>query len=114
MSSPVVHWEIAGKSESGLVEFYSRLFGWQVNTENPEYGLVEGSDGGIGGGIMSLPESVPAYVTIYVQVDDLEGAIAKAAELGGGLIRPPEAIPGVGRFALIRDPEGNVIGLLGE
>ena len=45
---------------------------------------------------------MPAYVTIYVAVEDL----------GGTSLVPPTPIPGVGSFALFQDPEGNTIGIL--
>ncbi len=115
MSNPVVHWEIGGRDAAKLAAFYSKLFGWSINTENPEYGMVDpGGDGGIGGGIMKMPEGIPPYVSIYVHVDNLEASLAKAGELGGATIKPPEPIPGVGSFALFQDPEGNVIGLLSD
>jgi len=115
MASPVVHWEIGGRDAAKLEAFYSKLFGWNINTENPEYGMVDpGSDGGIGGGIMQAHGDVPPYVTIYVHVEDLAASLAKAGELGGVTIKPPEPIPGVGSFALFQDPEGNVIGLLSD
>jgi len=115
MANPVVHWEIGGRDIAKLEGFYAKLFGWNINTENPEYGMVDpGGDGAVGGGIMKMPEGIPPYVTIYVHVDDLEASLAKAGELGGVMIKPPAPIPGVGSFALFQDPEGNVIGLLSD
>jgi predicted enzyme related to lactoylglutathione lyase len=114
MANPVVHWEIGGREAAKLFSFYGQLFDWQINTENPEYGLVGPSDGGIGGGIMEVASDVPPYVTVYVHVADLDATLAKVAELGGCMVKPPAPIPGVGSFALFRDPEGNVIGLLSD
>lgn len=111
MSHPVVHWEIGGRDAEGLRAFYASLFGWKIDPANPEYGLVETGDG-IGGGIMRSPEGAPPYVTIYVQVDSLEAALDRVRELGGQPLVEPTAIDDVGKFALFRDPEGNVIGLL--
>jgi predicted enzyme related to lactoylglutathione lyase len=114
MPNPVVHWEIGGREAAKLTRFYGQLFGWTIDTANPEYGLVEADDGGIGGGIMQVHGDVPQYVTIYVHVDDLKGTLARAESLGGETVKPPEPIPGVGSFALIRDPDGNVVGLLSD
>jgi predicted enzyme related to lactoylglutathione lyase len=55
---------------------------------------------------------VPAYVSIYVSVDDLAASLAKAESLGATAIMQPTPIPGVGSFAMFSDPEGHVIGLL--
>ena len=60
------------------------------------------------------PEGTPArsYVTFYVQVDDLQVALDKAAGMGGKAIVPPmEIAPGMGSIAMFEDPAGNTIGL---
>ena len=61
---------------------------------------------------MRCRDDMPAYVTIYVEVDDLNKSLAAAEHLGGTSLLPPTAIPGVGDFALLSDPEGNTIGIL--
>ena len=112
---PVVHWEIGGRDGERLQEFYSRLFGWSIDATNREYGLVAADPerGGIGGGIQTVRPEIPPYVTVYVQVDDLAKSLAEAERLGGATVHEPTPIPGVGSFALLRDPEGNMVGLLG-
>lgn len=113
MANPVVHWEIGARNGSKLNEFYSALFDWKIQV-NPEmhYGMVEtGGEGGINGGISSLPPEAHPYVTIYVQVDDLVATLAKAESLGGKTILPPMPIPNTGSIAMFTDPEGHVIGL---
>ncbi|HEU5109609.1 MAG TPA: VOC family protein [Micromonosporaceae bacterium] len=111
MTHPVVHWEIGGRDAERLRAFYADLFGWRIDAGDPEYGLVETGDG-LGGGILRTPEQVPPYVTVYVQVPDLEIALRRAAELGGKQVKGPTPIADVGEFALFEDPEGNLIGLL--
>ena len=69
-------------------------------------------DEGIGGGLMHCHDDMPAYVTIYVAVEDLDATLTKVKDLGGTPLLPPTPIPGVGAFALFQDPEGNTIGLL--
>jgi predicted enzyme related to lactoylglutathione lyase len=111
MPDPVVHWEIGGRDLDGLTAFYRELFGWQPTTFDPDYRLVDlGS--GIGGGLMRCRDDMPAYVTIYVAVDDLEATLEQVRSLGGTPLLPPTPIPGVGAFALFQDPEGNTIGVL--
>jgi hypothetical protein len=74
--------------------------------------LIPPAPPGIGGGILQTEGPVPPHVTIYVQVEDLEATLERAALLGGSTLRAPEAIPGIGRFAVFQDLEGNAIGLL--
>jgi uncharacterized protein len=41
MGQPVVHFEIAGKDPAKLHEYYSDLFGWEIDANNPmNYGMV--------------------------------------------------------------------------
>lgn len=112
MAHPVMHWEIGGKDAGALRQFYADLFDWQITGAGPEYALVAPAEGGMGGGIMQNPADVPPYVTVYVAVDDLDAALADAARLGGGTVVGPTVISDNMSFAMFRDPEGNVIGLL--
>jgi hypothetical protein len=112
MPQPVVHWEIGGRDLPALRDFYAKAFGWTITDAGPTYALVQAVNGGLGGGLMQASEQTPPYVTIYVQVDDLDAALAEIAELGGTTLVPPTAINDTSWFALFRDPEGNVVGLL--
>ena len=83
-----------------------------------QYGMVRtggtGGTGGIDGGIFTAEGNIPRYVTIYVQVPDLQATVDRAVALGGKAVIPPTPIPGVGAFAMFQDPESNLIGLFRE
>lgn len=54
MGSPVVHFEIHGGDSAAISDFYSSVFDWHINADNPmNYGLVDtDADGsGIAGGV---------------------------------------------------------------
>lgn len=119
MGQPVVHFEITGQDAEKLHGYYSQLFGWEIDANNPmKYGVVarEGNtnaDGaGIGGGIAPGPEGYGGHVTFYVEVPDVEAALAKAESLGGtrmmGPVKPMEGI----EIGLFNDPEGHTIGVV--
>lgn len=112
MSNPVVHFEIASEHAKELQAFYSQLFGWKVDTNNPvEYGVVEtGSERGIAGGIGPAMGG-PNRVTFYVEVDDLRAYLDKAVSLGGKTLMEPDAVPGGPTIAMFQDPDGNITGL---
>ena len=116
MPNPVVHWEIATKDAKGLSEFYTNVFGWKVDSENPmNYGMVEtGGEGGIGGGIFQAEEGAEPFVTLYIEVDDLQAYLAKVESRGGKTVMPPTEIPGVVTLAVFTDPQGNRIGMVKE
>jgi hypothetical protein len=119
MGQPVVHFEIIGKDAGKLQSYYSDLFGWRIDANNPmNYGVVprEGNtnaDGiGIGGGVGGGPEGYQGHVTFYVEVPDVEASLAKAERLGGKRLMGPDKVSEefeVGQFA---DPEGHVIGVI--
>lgn len=113
MANGVVWWEIAGKDGARLQQFYANAFDWQVNADNPmQYGLVDGRDGGIGGGLSGTQPGMDGHVRIYVAVDDLDAHLKKIEGLGGKTVMPPMEIPGMVTFALFADPEGNTVGLI--
>ncbi len=115
MAAPVVHWEIHALDGKRLQDFYSNLFGWKVDANNPmNYGLVDtGSTKGAMGGIAQRGEqSPPANITFYVEVEDLQDYLSKAEMLGGRTVVPVTEIPDAVTMAMFSDPDGNVIGLI--
>jgi uncharacterized protein len=119
MGQPVVHFEVIGRDADKLHSYYSELFGWDIDSNNPmKYGIVQretnvNSDGvGIGGGVGTGPEGYDGHVTFYVEVPDVEAALAKAESLGGSrMMGPDEVMEGL-EIGLFGDPEGHIIGLV--
>ncbi|MDQ3857099.1 MAG: VOC family protein [Actinomycetota bacterium] len=119
MGQPVVHFEIVGKDAETLQRYYSDLFGWAIDASNPmSYGIVarEGNTNaegvGIGGGIAAGPEGYGGHVTFYVEVPDVEAALAKAESLGGSRMMGPETVMDGVEIGLFNDPEGHVVGVV--
>ena len=111
MANPVIHFEIGGRDAPALQEFYRNLFEWEIDAENPmDYAFVNTGEGGLNGGIHQ-PAEQPPYITVYVQVDDVQAYLDKAEALGGKTVLPLTSIPDVGQMAWLQDPEGNKIGL---
>lgn len=119
MGQPVVHFEVLGKDADKLRGYYSELFGWEMDTNNPmNYGVIDREDNlgdrgvGIGGGIGASPEGYEGHVTFYVAVDDVEAALAQAESLGGTRVMGPEDVYEGLTLGQFTDPEGNLIGVL--
>ena len=113
MANPTVWFEVAGKDRDALKHFYSSLFDWKLaDMDEMSYTTVEASDGGIPGGIGAAPEGHGGHVTFYVQVDEIEAALARAEELGGKRVMGPMDLPGGGQIGMFTDPEGHEIGLV--
>jgi predicted enzyme related to lactoylglutathione lyase len=47
-----------------------------------------------------------------VGVNDPDATVAKAKELGASVLVEPMDIPGVGRFAVLQDPQGAAFGVI--
>lgn len=119
MGRPVVHFEVIGKDGEALRRYYADLFDWNVEANNEmKYGLVDrgenlSSEGiGLGGGIGQGPDDYDGHITFYVEVPSVEDALAKAESLGGTRVMGPETIMGRMVLGRLKDPEGNLIGLI--
>ena len=108
----VIHWEIQSKMPEKLHDFYSDVFGWSIDANNPmKYGMVEskgadGINGGIGGS-----ESPSAEVLVYVGVPSIDDVLEKIMSSGGRTLMPRTDIGPV-IMAIFQDPEGNTMGLV--
>jgi predicted enzyme related to lactoylglutathione lyase len=118
VANAVVHFEITGRDGEKLQAYYSELFDWQIDNVGNGYGVIPrdghtNPDGvGIGGGIAQGPDGYEGHVTFYVEVPDVEAALAKAESLGGKrMMGPEEVFEGV-EIGLFTDPEGHVAGVV--
>src|SRR5688572_14393153 len=115
MSNPIAFFEITCRDSARLVTFYREMFGWTIEVHSDQkYATVStGATGGTGatdgavgrsGIISELPDSVPAALTVFVRVESLDGALARAATLGGQVLFPPMQLPTGQTVAMITDP----------
>ncbi|MEY3251645.1 MAG: hypothetical protein RL227_618 [Pseudomonadota bacterium] len=97
--------------------FYAGLFGWaikDVDTGTGAYHVAHVGDtqvAGIMGMVPGGPPMPPAWGA-YVTVADVGETIAKCAVLGGKTLVPPMDVPGVGRMAVLQDPQGAVFSVM--
>ena len=107
----MIHFEITGRDGAALQRFYGDLFGWKLNTDNPDgYGMTSEDQTGIVVGIGNARGDA-GNVTGYITVDSVDAALARAAELGGTVVMPKFS-PGPGAtLGLFADPEGHLIGV---
>ena len=121
MDSTIVHFEIPADDPERAAKFYRELFGWKIdrweNSNGIEYWMVEtvptNEQGmpvrqGVNGGMM--PRMYPSQQpTNYISVASVDDAVAKAERLGAKVMMGKTPVPGMGWFAQLTDPEGNVI-----
>ena len=98
MGQPVVHFEIGCRDSGKTSDFYARMFDWQMQPMGPATMINTGASSRIQGHISSLGHEPHQYTIFYVQVDNVQAYLDKAAALGGKTIVPPVEIP-TGTFA---------------
>ena len=126
--SRVVHFEIHASNPESVIDFYRAMFGWSFVPWGPPgtYWLIRtapdaetgheppGIDGGLverRGPAATEGQSVNAFVCT-VGVQDVEADMARAVSLGGTVALPRMAIPSVGWLGYVKDPDGNILGLM--
>jgi predicted enzyme related to lactoylglutathione lyase len=115
--SRVIHFEIHASDPEALIDFYAALLGWTfAKQETMDYWLIEtgrADQPGINGGLVRRPVAGPAEsqaVNAFictVEVDSLTNS-----RLVGLVALPKMPVPGVGWLAYVKDPDGNILGLL--
>jgi len=126
--SPVVHFEMAYEDPKRASDFYSKVFGWEMNllgSEMSNYLLAGTVDvdektqiakepGAINGGFYEKSQMSPSgqRVHVVISVDNLDESLKNAESNGAKIATKPMEIPGIGMYASIVDTEGNDVGVL--
>ncbi|PWU82592.1 MAG: glyoxalase [Candidatus Nitrosopolaris wilkensis] len=120
----IVHFEIPSDDIERTKKFYTDLFGWKIEKwpgtndsqltstagQPMEYLMVTTTDDkgnkAVGGGMMKrqMPEQ---QITNYISVRSVDEYKSKVEKLGGKVVAPKKAVPGMGYFALGLDTENN-------
>lgn len=96
--------------------FYHSVLGWSVSDSglsDRTYKILSAGSTMVGG-LMPIPDHAegasPAWMG-YLGVDDVDAYAKRMSDAGGAIHRGPEEIPGIGRFAVVDDPEGATLAL---
>ena len=96
--------------------FYGAVLGWTTRDSGMpgmDYRLLGNGEGNDVAGLMQVMDGGPPPMwTGYVCVDDVDATAATAKSAGATLHRAPMDIPGVGRFAIMADPQGAMLAML--
>jgi hypothetical protein len=115
-SDGVFVWDELGTTDAdGAQRFYEAVFGWTTKDMGEEFGgyrILQRGDAQVGGLMANPKPEIPAMWTPYVGVEDTDASCAKAKELGAEVIVEPMDVPTVGRFAILKDPQGAVFGII--
>ena len=108
MGNPVMQFQMISKKPDETARFYSELFGWTIDADNPMgYRRIDtGSREGIQGGIWPAPPQAPDFVQLFVTVGDVQASVQQAEGLGAKLLIPPTLLPEGDEMAVMHDPAG--------
>ncbi len=109
-----VWYELAAEDVDAQQDFYSALTGWtwEVSEGQPDMPYHLFSANGVQiGGLMELTDEMKANGAKtnwlgYVGVDDIGKGVDGISAAGGSIHIPPTAIPGIGQFSMVTDPQG--------
>jgi uncharacterized protein len=110
-----VWYELMTSDADAAIEFYAATIGWTAKDAgftDRSYTIFHTGETPIVG-LMALPQAArdrgarPGWIG-DIGVADVDATAARIVDLGGGIHRPAEDIPGVGRFAVVHDPQGAV------
>lgn len=122
--NPVVHFEMPAVDKKRVKKFYENAFGWEMTQLGPEMGKyllattspidkkrMHIKKGAINGGFFQRGKEgkIPHLV---ISVDDLKKHIEIVKKAGGKIKGKPMDIMGIGKFVMIKDSEGNEVGML--
>lgn len=110
MANGFVHMELNTTDPAKAKDFYTKMFSWQLEdmSMGPDgtYTMIKpGVDPG--GGLLKNPmPGAPSMWMVYVGVDDVKAATAKAKTLGAKIEKDVTEVPGMGWFSILSDPTG--------
>jgi predicted enzyme related to lactoylglutathione lyase len=109
--------ELLTTDHEAAFRFYSELFAWQ-KLQDHDMGpmgkyLIFGRGDQRFGGMFTKPKDNPAppMWLYYVEVGDLDGALARAKAKGAQVINGPMEVPGGSRIVQLIDPQGAAFAL---
>ena len=117
MANLPIWYELMTPDPAAVAPFYRAALGWEIPAEGhvmpngSEYREIKRASGGNAGGVLKLTPQMagggarPGWMA-YFHVDDVDAAVAKAQGLGASVHMPPMTMEGVGRMAMIADPQG--------
>lgn len=110
-SDLIAHIEIPATDLEHTKDFLFKMFGWEFKPFGKGYFLFN-THKGFTVGLRKVHSVIKGDTTIFhIRVNAVEEYLDKAKELGGDVFRGKTIIPAMGTYALISDPDGNIIGL---
>ncbi|WP_347304030.1 VOC family protein [Croceibacterium sp. TMG7-5b_MA50] len=110
-----IWYELAVPDPALVRDFYREVAGWSIDetahdTGTVEYRMIRRADGGFAGGVLTITDQMaqggmrPMWLG-YIHHPDVDAAVQAMIKAGGTTLMPPSDMEGVGRIALLADPQ---------
>jgi hypothetical protein len=113
-----VHAELHSKNPRAAQEFYSGVFGWtydEMPMPGGVYVMIKNADGApVGGIVKKTDKKAPESWLGYITVPSVKRAVGKAVRRRAKIVTDFTKIPGMGAFAILKDPRGGYFGVWEE
>ena len=114
-SGAFIWYELISADPAASKSFYDAVVGWKIDADQVapgvDYRMIKRSDGGNAGGVLTLTDEMRSHGARpiwlgYLHVEDVDATVAAIEADGGQVMRASWDQPGVGRLALVADPQG--------
>ncbi|MEW5989968.1 MAG: VOC family protein [Chloroflexota bacterium] len=112
MESRFVWYDLTARQPDAVREFYARMFDWQIAPDSnpgPYNGWIMDGDRPWAA-VVEANDATAGRWLPYVQVDDLDAAVARAIGLGGSVVQDKTDGP-AGTAVTMADPGGALVAL---
>jgi len=115
-ANSIVWWELASHDAGKTVDFLKKVFGWETEYDETikcfDFPIPEDSRNLSGGGVFTLKKAKLPFLTLYIQVEDIDEKAKLIEQLGGYILEPPFEIPSGSRICLFNEPSGVTLAML--
>ena len=114
--NPVVFWELATHDMERTIEFFREVFEWKIefNDRLGFYIIPETTppNEALDGGVFTLKRAKLPFLTVFIQVENIEEKAKLIQEKGGFIVDQPSDIPGGSKICLFNEPSGVTFAML--
>jgi predicted enzyme related to lactoylglutathione lyase len=109
-----IWYELITPDPVGAKSFYDAVVGWNIEPQpsgEMDYRMIGRADGRSAGGVMRLTDEMASHGARpiwlgYINTDDVDARVTSIEGAGGKVLMPAFDIPGIGRIAMVTDPQG--------
>lgn len=112
MADPLIaHIEVPSSDLDQTKLFFNKVFGWEFKPFGKGY-LLFNNHKGIMVGLRQVEKVNSGDTTVFhVNVPSIDETLKAVKESGGSVFKEKTVIPAMGWYALLKDPQGNIVGL---